>query len=69
MKNPKLGRPAPSYNDMAANIKRLADLGLEVHITELDVSFAGGTGTEQQKLQQQAEVYGNVLKACLSNKM
>eukprot|EP00118_Oscarella_pearsei_P020398 m.220867 g.220867 ORF g.220867 m.220867 type:complete len:363 (+) comp39951_c0_seq1:199-1287(+) len=66
-KTPKLGRLAPSYDDLATNIKRLADLGLEVHITEMDVSFQGGKGTTQELLKQQADVYARVLKACLSN--
>jgi endo-1,4-beta-xylanase len=28
----------PAFADVSANIKRLGDLGLEVHITEMDVS-------------------------------
>lgn len=51
------------------NITRLTALGLEVHITELDVSLpvdsAGHAATED--LQRQAEVYGGVMRACLEN--
>jgi len=56
----------PNINDVTNNIKRIVALGLEVHITEMDVSFQGGNGNEQAELQQQATIYGQVLKACLS---
>lgn len=70
--------PAPA--DVDANIKRLTALGLEgkqknelgysffcsVHITEMDVRFAGN-GTEDELLAQQATVYGNILSVCLAN--
>jgi len=58
---------SPSPNDISANIQRLTALGLEVHITEMDVSFSGGSGSEQQKLTNQATIYGNILRACLSH--
>lgn len=57
---------APNINDVVSNIKRLVALGLEVHITELDVSFSGGSGGEQAELEKQATIYGQVLDACLS---
>jgi len=57
---------APSMNDIASNIKRLGDLGLEVHITELDVSYDGGSGNDQNKAQAQATVYSNLLKVCIA---
>ena len=49
---------------MVANLKRLAALGLEIHITELDVAVSLPVTAE--KLQQQADVYRNYLEACLS---
>jgi endo-1,4-beta-xylanase len=56
----------PNINDVIANIKRLNALGLEVQITELDVSFSGGNGNETSELQSQAGIYGQVLNACLT---
>jgi len=56
----------PKPSDVQANIKRLADLGLEVHITEMDVKL-NGQGSEQQKLQDQANIYVDMLKACLTS--
>jgi len=55
----------PNINDVITNIKRLAALGLEVHITEMDVSFSGGNGNQQSELQSQATIYGQALNACL----
>jgi endo-1,4-beta-xylanase len=47
---------------VAANIARLAALGLQVHITELDVAIAS-----EKDLGLQAEIYGQVANVCLSN--
>jgi endo-1,4-beta-xylanase len=56
---------APSAKALAANIKRLNDLGLEVHITEMDVKIQKLSGTDEEKFQKQADVYAMVLKTCL----
>lgn len=54
---------------IAKNIARLSALGIQVHITELDVSLpvtsAGAIGDAD--LQRQADIYRNVLHACLQN--
>lgn len=55
----------PKPEAVAANIKRLGELGLEVHITEMDVRIHGGTGTREQKLAAQANLYRDMLKVCL----
>jgi endo-1,4-beta-xylanase len=52
----------PSPTDIGNNIKRLNALGLEVHITEMDVAC---TGSSQYNTQ--AQIYGNILQTCLSN--
>jgi endo-1,4-beta-xylanase len=59
-----LNERPPSMVDVAANMRRLAALGLEIHVTELDVRMPlPPTG---QKLQKQAEIYRDYLSACLS---
>jgi len=58
---------SPSISAVATNIQRLADLGLEVHITELDISTQGGSGSQAQVLQAQATLYANIIKVCLAN--
>ena len=50
---------------IAENIKRLGELGLEVRITEMDVKIHDGTGTTEEKLAAQAEVYRDILRVCL----
>lgn len=50
---------------IAANIKRLGELGLEVQITELDVRYAG-EATEETFLRQAGD-YRRVLDVCLSS--
>lgn len=51
------------------NIERLTKLGLQVHITELDVSLPVDPEGQAQKeeLQRQAEIYRGVVRACVSN--
>ncbi len=56
---------APDAADVAANIQRLADLGLEVQFTEVDVRIEDPVTDE--KLQQQADVYWSMMNACVQN--
>ncbi|MGN6642393.1 MAG: endo-1,4-beta-xylanase, partial [Verrucomicrobiota bacterium] len=51
------------YNSLRSNFKRFNDLGLELHITEMDVRIpVDGSGVATQaNLDTQAEVYWNVL--------
>ncbi|MCL5747020.1 MAG: endo-1,4-beta-xylanase [Patescibacteria group bacterium] len=57
---------APSKEDIAANMKRFSDLGLEIHITEMDVQISQAQGTRDEKLKKQAEIYKYVLEAAFS---
>lgn len=49
-----------AYDQVASNFQRIADLGLDVYVTELDVSIKPGQTEDQQ-----AEVFANVLAICL----
>jgi endo-1,4-beta-xylanase len=54
---------------ISANIARLAALGVQVHITELDVSVPvdpNGTASAGD-LKRQADIYRGVVRACLEN--
>lgn len=55
-------RGYPSPWAVAANIKRLGELGLEVHITEMDVRCVPPCD-----LNLQASIYGGMMSACLNN--
>ena len=56
---------SPSEQDLAANIKRLSDLGLKVHITEMDVQTQYSKKSDDEKMAAQAEVYRYVFQTCL----
>ena len=57
-----LAKPFPS--DIAANLRRFADLGLEVAFTELDARFQ--LPATESALAQQATYYGQTVSACLA---
>jgi endo-1,4-beta-xylanase len=57
--------------DLAANIARLTALGLQVHITEMDVGVSltkAGQIRAQADLQRQARIYRFVARACLQQR-
>jgi endo-1,4-beta-xylanase len=58
-------RLKPRPEDVAANVRRLTDLGLRVHISEMDVRIRDLPGCWPHRLQVQAQTYGQILAACL----
>jgi endo-1,4-beta-xylanase len=59
-------KAAPQPADVAANMRRLAALGLDVQITEMDVRIQDMPGPLSEKLAAQARYYHDILAACLS---
>ena len=59
----------PDMASISANIGRFTALGVQVHITELDVSLAVGANGDPtpEDLRLQAEVYRQIATACLSH--
>jgi endo-1,4-beta-xylanase len=55
---------APARDEIARNMTRLAALGLEIHVTEMDVRVA--LPVTAAKLQAQAETYRDVVAACVA---
>jgi endo-1,4-beta-xylanase len=55
----------PSDGSIAANIRRLADLGLTVHITEMDVRINNVPGSQQTRLDAQRATYHDVVRVCV----
>lgn len=51
-------------SDVVTNMQRLAALGLEIHITEFDVRMP--VPASEKNLQTQAQVYHDMMRACLS---
>jgi endo-1,4-beta-xylanase len=56
----------PAVADIRANIQRLADLGLQVNISEMDVRMRDLAGDSGTKLRRQREVYRDVVVACVA---
>ncbi len=54
---------------ISANIQRFTALGVQVHITELDVALPVGAehNARPEDLQLQADIYGQIAAACLSH--
>ncbi|HUR94108.1 MAG TPA: endo-1,4-beta-xylanase [Gemmatimonadales bacterium] len=61
----KLDQP-PDTAALAWNMRRLAALGLRVHVTELEVTTANARGTPTERLARQAAIYRGVLAVCLA---
>jgi endo-1,4-beta-xylanase len=57
---------APTALELSTNMQRLAELGLEIHITEMDVRLQNSTSDNETKLAEQADIYRQVLSVCLS---
>jgi endo-1,4-beta-xylanase len=53
-----------SEQTLATTMRRFADLGLEVQITEMDVATSLLDGSLQQRLARQAVAYGDAARAC-----
>ena len=56
----------PDTASVAANMRRLAALGLEIQVTEMDVALAKAGGAPDEQLAKQAAIYRDVLRTCLS---
>jgi endo-1,4-beta-xylanase len=65
-----IGNLHPDITSISANIGRFTALGVQVHITEMDVSLPvdvnGNAGPED--LQLQAEIYREIAAACLAHR-
>jgi endo-1,4-beta-xylanase len=61
---------ADMLSNLSSNIARLTALGVQVHITELDVSLPldSNGGPRAEDLTRQAEVYRGIVRACLNNR-
>jgi len=57
----------PSPHALRANMERYGELGLEVHVTEMDVQIYNGVGSREERLAAQAMVYRDMLALCLGS--
>jgi endo-1,4-beta-xylanase len=62
----RLVQEPPDAKALAGNMKRHADLGLQVQFTELDIAISQGVGSKEERLEEQGRGYGDIFKTCLS---
>lgn len=56
---------APPKDKVIENMKRFADLGLKVYVTEFDVNMGNFEGNEEETNARQAEIYKDLVGACV----
>lgn len=61
------GGSYPDLTQLASNIDRLAALGLQVHITEMDAKIPAAQWTDPAALAAQATTYSSILTTCLQH--
>lgn len=57
----------PKKEDVVANMRRFAELGVQIYVTEFDVNLTNVAGSTSQKRAFQAKVYKDMLEACLGS--
>lgn len=57
---------SPKAKDVVQNINRYIDMGLKVYITEMDVRIQYGKGSLQEKLEEQAKIYLEIIEKVIS---
>jgi endo-1,4-beta-xylanase len=58
----------PNMESVRKNFERYEKLGLEIHITEMDIPVQKGNGSHEERLIEQAKAYKNILEVALSIK-
>ena len=58
---------APKKDDVIATMRKFADLGVRIYITEFDVDLTKRAGTQAEKWDYEAQLYRDMLEACLES--
>jgi endo-1,4-beta-xylanase len=61
------GAKPPNQADVIANMKRFGELGVAIYVTEFDVDLTDVQGTQAERYQRQAQIYKDMLRACLES--
>ncbi len=56
---------APAKEDVIATMQRFGELGVKIMITEMDVDLHEMKGTVEEKTARQAQIYGDMMSACI----
>jgi endo-1,4-beta-xylanase len=59
--------PAPEKDDVVETMRKFGSLGVRIFITEMDIDLTRVPGTKEQKLSYQADVYGEMMEACIES--
>lgn len=59
----------PDKQNVLANIKRFGNLGVKVYITEFDVDITQLKGSREEKLKEQAQIYKDMMEACVESRV
>jgi endo-1,4-beta-xylanase len=57
----------PKKADVIATMQKFAALGVHIYITEFDVDLMQLSGTQAEKLGREAQIYGDMMQACLES--
>jgi endo-1,4-beta-xylanase len=63
------GTNPPSESAVVANMRRFGKLGLDVYVTEFDVNMQNVAGSTADKEQKEAQIYYDMLRACIDSKV
>jgi len=61
------GAKPPKKADVIANMKRFGEIGVAIYVTEFDVDLTNVQGTQAERYERQAEIYRDMLEACLES--
>ena len=59
------GTAPPTKASVIANMNRFAALGVATYVTEFDVNMSNVKGTQQYRYQQEANIYYQMMRACI----
>ena len=63
------GTSPPSKQAVISNMRRFANLGVGVYITEFDVNMSDVHASDARKDQVEADIYYNMMRACIESKV
>ena len=63
------GTHPPTKDEVISNMKRFADLGVKIYVTEFDVNMADVKAEPDDRSEIQANIYYEMLRACIESKV
>lgn len=61
------GTRPPKREDVITNMRRFADIGVDVYVTEFDVNMSDVKASNRRKDQIQADIYYEMIRACIES--